>query len=926
MLTRAVLGACLAAALTAGASICGPGAAAYAAPLQRGRQQPPPTPPPPNEEDISIRAFLQRVEAIVLAGDIEAFGALEGPLGNQSDALAFARAELRPGATRAVVQERDRQELTISGIPGAGYSLTIDAFIEYGNQARVATWQFLIRRSGDTWGIVRQQVVSTVDNLFRLTMKTTTQYDAKNLVIRAEDLELVLAEGTAFSIDTDRGITGLVLLGRGEMRFTPGPDTEKGQVRIFNGADTLETPFDAAFVRVGSPAAHFDASALVPRPVDPRDLRRAQQVFRDESPKSFAVDLADLTRDTWTLLPGQDDFLAEIRTRRYETLTYARSAAEPEDVSVFERRRRRTIALYPSRDKLAERGRFYNEDDLAPFDVLDYDIDVTSLPDRAWVDGRARMHIKVRSSSLGQLTIRLADSLVVRSIVSDTFGRLFNLRVMNQNTVLVNLPATMTRDAEMRLTITYSGRLEPQQADRETLALGQIAEPGPQDFQNDPTMPRAEPSFLYSNRSYWYPQGMVSDYATATIRLTVPAAYGCIATGDPTGTPELIVDKDGGEPRRVCLFRATQPARYLSFVVSKFVRTNRDTVAFPLIDDESQGSDVDRPDAPLPSMDLSVEANPRVTQRARELSPRAGDIIRYYRSVMGDSPYPSFTLALVEHLLPGGHSPPYFALLNQPLPNSPLVWRNDPAAFENYPEFFMAHEIAHQWWGHAVGWQNYHEQWLSEGFSQYFAALYAREFRGEEVFQGVLRRMRRWAIDEADQGPVYLGYRVGHIRSNGRAFRAIIYNKGAMVLHMLRQLVGDEVFFRGLKRFYLGARFRKVGSEDFRVAMEIESNRSLARFFERWIYSAGVPQVTFSYRVEPGASGQTAVLRFEQAGPVYDLPVTVTLGYATGASVDVVVPVIDQVTEVPVPLTGTLRSASISRNDSSLAEFRTGAK
>jgi aminopeptidase N len=173
---------------------------------------------------------------------------------------------------------------------------------------------------------------------------------------------------------------------------------------------------------------------------------------------------------------------------------------------------------------------------------------------------------------------------------------------------------------------------------------------------------------------------------------------------------------------------------------------------------------------------------------------------------------------------------------------------------------------------------------------------------------------------------VYLGYRVGHIRSNGRAFRAIIYNKGAMVLHMLRQLVGDEVFFRGLKRFYLGARFRKVGSEDFRVAMEIESNRSLARFFERWIYSAGVPQVAFTYRVEPGASGQTAVLRFEQAGTVYDLPVTVTLDYATGASVDVVVPVVDQVTEVSVPLTGTLRTASISRNDSSLGEFRTGTK
>ena len=73
-----------------------------------------------------------------------------------------------------------------------------------------------------------------------------------------------------------------------------------------------------------------------------------------------------------------------------------------------------------------------------------------------------------------------------------------------------------------------------------------------------------------------------------------------------------------------------------------------------------------------------------------------------------------------------------------------------------------------------------------------------------------MRQMRRWAMNESDQGPVYLGYRVGHIKSDGRAFRAIIYNKGAMVLHMLRRLVGDEAFFSGLRRFYADSRFSKA--------------------------------------------------------------------------------------------------------------------
>ena len=71
-------------------------------------------------------------------------------------------------------------------------------------------------------------------------------------------------------------------------------------------------------------------------------------------------------------------------------------------------------------------------------------------------------------------------------------------------------------------------------------------------------------------------------------------------------------------------------------------------------------------------------------------------------------------------------------------------------------------------------------------------------------------------------------------------------DKGAMVLHMLRQMVGDTAFFDGMTRFYLSSRFRKVGSEDFRFAMEEASNRTLDRFFERWVYGAALPQVTFT--------------------------------------------------------------------------------
>ena len=84
----------------------------------------------------------------------------------------------------------------------------------------------------------------------------------------------------------------------------------------------------------------------------------------------------------------------------------------------------------------------------------------------------------------------------------------------------------------------------------------------------------------------------------------------------------------------------------------------------------------------------------------------------------------------------------------------------------------------------------------------------------------MLRQFRRWSLAESDQGPVHLGYRLGHIKRDLRVFRALVYNKGAVVLHMLRRLVGDEAFFRGLRRFYDDRRFQKAGTDDFERAIE----------------------------------------------------------------------------------------------------------
>ena len=845
-----------------------------------------------------VRELLQQLEQAVQSGVTGRYLSLVADAADSTTARNFADAEIQPGATRVSLQERDREPLR-GTLPGNGYSLLVDAFIESGARARVVTWRIDAKRASENepWRILEQERLTGVESLYRLSLNTAKQYDARQLTIRADDLELTLPSGSAFVVETDQGVTGLVLLGRGEMQFHPAPATEKTQVKILSGSETLATGFDAVFIRINPSdfEARVAADRLTPRAVDTAAWRRADDLFREVWPKSFTLDLADLSRDTWSLMPSSGDFLAEIRTKRFGTLTYARSGSEPEDITLFDRKRHRNIALYASEQKLSRRGRFYNEDDLADYDVLDYQVDLAFTPEREWLEGRVRMRVKVRAYALATLTIKLAEPLVVQSIVSDRFGRLFGVRVRNQNTIVVNLPSTILKDTELTLTVVYAGRLQPQSADNEGLAVQGRTQ------QDDAGLIPPEPSYLYSNRSYWYPQAGVTDFATATIRLTIPASLDCVASGELTnGSPTIVAARDPGQARKLFVFTATQPVRYLAFLVSRFVRSDAATIVLPHEE----------------SLNVAIEANPRQAGRNRDLAARVADMAQFYTSLVNDCPYPSFTLAVIEANRPGGHSPAYFAALNQTLPFlSGIAWRNDPEVFSNYPEFYLAHELAHQWWGQAVGWRNYHEQWLSEGFAQYFAALYAQRLRGNDGFASVLRQLRKWGIDESPQGPIYLGYRLGHIRGEPKVFSALVYNKSAAVLHMLRRLVGDDVFFRGIRRFYRESRFHKVGTDDFRRAMEAESERSLDRFFERWIYGSTLPQLKFSYRVE----GADVVLHVEQVGELFDVPLTVTLQYADRKAVDVVIPVSDRAIDMRVALAGTLRSVDVSKDDGTMA-------
>jgi len=869
----------------------------WAAPLAAQPREPDPA-------EVMVRKF----ERALNAGDPSGLVPLFASSVPERQVEQYTSDLLIKGATRTTLRERARAPLE-GAPPGDGFSLIIEFFIETAGKARILTAGMDIRRppGGDieSWRFVGVEGLTSVEGLYKLRININRPLSARNLEVTSEDFVLALQEGTVYLVECDEGVTGLVLIGRGEMRFSPTSTAERGQVKLFSGSDTLTSSFEEAYIRL-SPSDYekrvTTASLTASAPQD-RLTRRALDIFARESNKSFNVDLQDLSSEAWHLLPPADDFLAEVDTRRFDTLTFTRSSQQAEDITLFRRKDRRTIALYPSVAKLAARGRFYSDDALRDYDVLDYSIDATVDPERQTIQGRARLAIRVRSTALSNVFLRLNEALTVTAVTSVEYGRLLYLRIRGQNNVLVNLPRLLPQDSDLTLVVNYEGRIPSQDLDVDAVSV--LADAQEQGAPTEVT----DPAFLLSNRAFWYPQNPVPDYATASMRITVPQGWTCVASGQTVPASSVVSLKDILRDGKLFEFRASEPLRYLALVVARFTRIGEVELSLPDTFAASAGID---------KLTLTVEAQSSQRFRGRTVAQQAEDIVRFYASLIGDIPYKSAAVALIESDLPGGHSPGYFAVIKNPLSMGNANWRNDPAAFDGFPEFFLAHELAHQWWGQAVGWKNYHEQWLSEGFAQYFAALYAQKTRGERTFVDMLRQFRRWSLSDSDQGPVHLGYRLGLVKGNVRVFRALVYNKGAAVLHMLRRLLGDDAFFAGLRRFYTDRRYQKAGTEDLERALEAESGRVLDRFFERWIYGTDIPHLRYSTTLGNGMVN----VRFEQAADlVFDVPVTVTLTYANGRTVDVVVPVTEAVVERSIPTTDLIRQVQVNRDSAAIAEF-----
>jgi len=200
--------------------------------------------------------------------------------------------------------------------------------------------------------------------------------------------------------------------------------------------------------------------------------------------------------------------------------------------------------------------------------------------------------------------------------------------------------------------------------------------------------------------------------------------------------------------------------------------------------------------------------------------------------------------------------------------NRSVRWRN-----------VIIHEVAHQWFGNAVTESDWDDIWLSEGFATYFTLLFIEHAYGRDEFVAGLRSSAERVFAQYETDPEY---RIVHddLSDMRRVTSGATYQKGSWILHMLRNRMGDEAFWEGIRAYYARYMNANATTAEFRTVMEEASGLDLELYFEQWLYNGGNPRIEGWWTYDPDAQAvRIEINQTQTAGPTFDLPLEVGIHF-----------------------------------------------
>jgi tetratricopeptide (TPR) repeat protein len=428
--------------------------------------------------------------------------------------------------------------------------------------------------------------------------------------------------------------------------------------------------------------------------------------------------------------------------------------------------------------------------------VDDYQIEAELTPHLHQISARA----KVKFTALQDLNtaiFELHNGLRVTRVLDEHNQPLSAERITQDSTVRVSLPAGLSKDASTTLTFEYEGEIESAE---------------------DSPVPGLKLAYIGDDTSYllyagrWFP---VSGYGlnrfTSKISINVPAHMLVIGSGKVTVTdnPPSKKPNSNGLPTKTFTFVDEKPSFPGTIVAGIFQEYKSDEAG----------------------MDLHVFFKPDHQKLAPEYTTTAVQEFTYFITLYG-TPL-SQRLNVVE--LPGDTVPyawgPEIAALAAPSITEKTNYR------------LLANAIAHQWWGSSVSPATKDDWWVIDGFSRYSEAMYVENAAGSAGLEEAIKDMSVGAL-AYDNIPLSSASKLDPFSTE---FQSLVTDKGAMILHMLRWVLGEDKYLKTMREFAETYHGKSASMDDFKAIAEKYYGEQLTWFFSQWLDSTGAPEFKLKY-------------------------------------------------------------------------------
>jgi aminopeptidase N len=444
-------------------------------------------------------------------------------------------------------------------------------------------------------------------------------------------------------------------------------------------------------------------------------------------------------------------------------------------------------------------------------DILHYDLFFDLFPDEKKFDAVVIIKGLVKEKELKRIELNFYDNFEISEVKLNGIKKEY----INEDKLLaINSDDSVPLDT-FELEVTYSGT--PKKAGLEGFVFGKIN--GTSLVYN-----LSEPHYASS----WYPcNDFPSDKALLDIKIKNDSSQVSISNG-------LLISIEDDGNRRTYHWKTNYPiSTYLIAIYSSSYLHLSDKYI-----------SIDKQD----TMAIDYYVLQSNVEDAKKDFQEHPEILRFFSEIFGEYPFIKEKYGVAEFLWRLG------AMEHQTITGvaSNIIDGNN---------FFLdiyIHEVAHHWWGNAVGPKSWNDIWLNEGFSTYSEALYYEFKSGKSALKSSMlsKSLGSFSTELGNPGSFL--------------FSQTVYNKGAWVLHMLRWELGDKTFFNALRKYYEKFKYSNASTEDFKNICELLSGENLTKFFDQWLMGTGKIELIYNWTSKRIATDYETVIKLEQIQDGYD--------------------------------------------------------